>query len=702
MTEGKLPSDSKAMDSPPLRASARRRRLYALIACGLPFLLLLAAEGGLRLAGYGGYPPVIKHVGSDGRREWYSTYRPGVDSFFYTRLSHTGGMRSLQFTTPKPPDTVRILLLGGSAMQGYPHPLPLTNGAFLEAMLNDAWAGQRRAEVLNLGATAMASFPALHFLREMLDHEVDLVVIMTGNNEFYGAYGVASLHTAGTSPGGMRWARRLRGLGLTQALGDLCAKPPPVKEVRGQPLMQRVAVDPYVGPDDPLRQRAVASLAANLREMVTLCGKNRVPVVVCTVPTNERDLAPIGRDNLDDLSPATRERFDALLDQAEAAATPLSRRENLVSALALWDRHARTHYLLGRTCVDLGDDAAALVAFDRARALDSMPWRALPAVNAVIRGMGDHGATVCDMEAAMREASPHGAIGWELMADHVHMTLAGQALFAHTITRCLTDMPAPLHVDPQALDGLPRWEFYAERLGRNVYNDYVAASRMRTLFEIPFLATSNPNALARVSAECDRLLSAMSPRDREAAEHWHDPGLHVSNHRPLTFVVGYYRMMDGDYAGAASLFEVARASVPPVSLWRLQLGWYELKCRRQLHGEVRPEDRPLLEETIDTGLLLNRFVGFLTPLDPAYLGMTYNLAGEHENAIALLDNAVRYAKGVEGWDMVRALADSLVHTGQIDRARLLLELAQKDPVMAPPARRLLAQLDVLAVPTDKD
>jgi hypothetical protein len=90
---------------------------------------------------------------------------------------------------------------------------------------------------------------------------------------------------------------------------------------------------------------------------------------------------------------------------------------------------------------------------------------------------------------------------------------------------------------------------------------------------------------------------------------------------------------------------------------------------------------------------LNRFVGFRDPFGPSYLGMVYNLVGDHQAAVACLDDAVRYAKGREGLDVVKALADSLVHLQQIDRARLLLNLATKDPEMADAAREMLADID---------
>ncbi|HRX87689.1 MAG TPA: hypothetical protein P5572_21900, partial [Phycisphaerae bacterium] len=503
------PSGSAA-DAPPTPAepgnagagapySRRRRWLFRIAFLLSPVILLGGGELAARLSGHGGYPPVIRHVGNDGQRDWYTTYRPGVDTFFYSKRSITGGMHTVNFTEPKAPDTVRILFLGGSAMQGYPYERASTNGAILEAMLNDAWAGKRRAEVLNLGATAMASFPARTFLDEMLPHHLDLVVIMTGNNEFYGAYGVSSLHTAGTTPAGMRVARWVRRLGLVQWMVDTFVHEPTDKAIRSQPLMERVAANQHVGPEDPLRDRARDVLTADLTYMVERCRQHNVPVMVCTLPVNERDLAPIGVDDPPSDPAAAAAVADAMTAGA-AAADPVSAAVEYELAIKLSPLAARPHYLLGRAYAQSGDDVAALAEYTQARDLDTMPWRANSWCNTIARTMSTRGAIVCEMEDFMRAHSPHGAVGWELMCDHVHLTARGQALFAECIAREMTKLAEPLHVDAEALAALPSWEHYVDAGGTEIYEDFVAESRMRTLFKIPFMQHNNPEALARCQA----------------------------------------------------------------------------------------------------------------------------------------------------------------------------------------------------------
>lgn len=600
-------------------------------------------------------------------------------------------MRDLHFTTPKAPGTVRIFLLGESAIQGFPQPVPLTDGSFLESMLRDAWRGERQVEVINLGATAVASFPVLCFLEEVLDYEPDLIVLMVGSNEYYGAYGVASLPAAARFPGGMRLTRWVRGLGLSQWLVSLRSHP----ETPGGALMEHLASKGQVPHDDPLREAAANSLRSNVGAMVRSCVARRVPIVVCTVPTNERGLAPIGDDPVTMMPPGESQPVgeELALGERLLVSDPERAVEHARTVIAVSPTHARAHFLLATALTRLGRHAEALEEYVRARDADRMPWRATSAARDAVVAAALQGGLLCDIEAAFRAESPGGAIGWELMDDHVHMSLRGQALFARTIASMLTAMPAPLQVDAQALEGLPNWEVYAERLGQSVYSDYGAAHHMRKLFEIGFMRRNNGAAFERSQALVADLRTRMTELDRTASDRWNDPELHGTSERPLEAVVGLYRLRAGDFAAAARLLRVARVSVPLLSLWRLELTWLLLTCHRHLHDQPTPEDLLLCEDAIRVGGILERFDPTRNADIAGYLGLAYNLAGNHGAAIERLEVAARTTGTVDRWDVARALADSYWQLGRVEDARRLLEGAAADPAMGEAAKRLLARME---------
>ncbi|NLE57151.1 MAG: hypothetical protein GX616_02235 [Planctomycetes bacterium] len=170
----------------------------------------------------------------------------------------------------------------------------MTAAAFLERKLQQAWP-DRRVEVINLGTTAVASFPVVRMTAEALRYEPDLIVACTGHNEFYGACGVASVHAGGSSTM-IHLSHAVRKLAIVQAVSGFSRPRAVCHQEDRDALIERMAAEDQIAPNDERRARAVANLSAHLSEIVALCADHRVPLMLCTLPSNERDLAPVGRD----------------------------------------------------------------------------------------------------------------------------------------------------------------------------------------------------------------------------------------------------------------------------------------------------------------------------------------------------------------------------------------------------------------------
>jgi hypothetical protein len=614
--------------------SRGRRWIFRLLAAGLGLLPFLIAETAARLAGYGGHPPILKPLESYNGRTFVASYQPGVDSFFRRGKSVTGGMHEQVFLSPAQTGTFRIFCVGGSAMQGYPQPRMLSASSFLQAMLSDAWP-EREVEVINLGTTAIASFPVMHILKEALKHDPDLVIIYSGNNEFYGACGVASLHAFGRSTTAMRLVRAIRASAAVQWLEHRIARAADTgasTEEDRRTLMEQVVVEKQIGADNLLRRAASANLNRHLRSMIHLCRQEGVPVLVSTLPANERDLWPIGGDLQPSLPFAGQLRFQQLIENAEAGmeTDPEQAIALLQEAHALYSQHARSCFLLAKAFDAAGRTADARASYAQSRELDTMPWRAPTRFNTVIReAAAGEGAILSDLQRAFADHSPGGAIGWDLMDDHVHPSLQGQALAAETWMRSMTELSEPLRVDPAVFEQLPDWTVYAERLGANRFDAYATARKMANLFEAPFYRRSNPQGLQRFEEKIHEIVDPMKGAELTAIRYWRDPETHQQSLRPITGIAGAGLMTEGRYEEADRLLCIARRNVSLYSIWRLELTWKALECRIKIHGRLRPEDLSLAEELINDATNLRRATGVSTPKLEQYIRMSSNLVKQY-------------------------------------------------------------------------
>ncbi|TSA41699.1 MAG: hypothetical protein D4R57_00195 [Verrucomicrobiales bacterium] len=619
------------MSTTPTSRSRSKTALFWLLLLASPIFALLLGELALRLAGYGGHDSVFRRAGKTSLGELVITDQAGAISYFFANRDRPGFNDQYHFYEPKGTNTVRIFTVGESAMKGFPQPRNLASTAFLEAMLQDAWP-ERKVEVINLGTTAVASYPVLGMMTEALEFSPDLVVIYTGHNEFFGTYGVASIGRAGGKPWLLGVTRFVHSLAIVQAWTKLTAPKAPEGNVT---LMERMVGRAYVAPDDWSRAAAANNLYHNVHEMIQLCQARGVPVLVCTQPSNERGLAPIGQEKPGDAS-------------------------------------ARAQFQLAQSLYTSNQFPEALAVFQKARDLDTMPWRATSAANdAIRRAAGELNSPVCDVEGAFHTNSPGGSIGWELMDDHVHPTLRGQAMIAETIVASLANFTNALAISPAAQHRIADWQTYARRLGDNKYDRYAVAHMMRVIFDVPFMRETNPDAHERFNRITTELEQAEPPEIQEVMREYQSVRPHAGGKRPITGLVARVLMRQKRFAEALELYEIARRGVPQYTSWYLEYVYFALACREKLNGSLSETDRAAALEAIKQGeFLLQR--GFSeTGFTERYVGRLHQLRGEFFEAIPFLQLSRVKLTGNDLVAADQALVVSFVKTGQFDQAREL-------------------------------
>lgn len=678
MTKAAPDADAPEREQRRPKLSPRKRLVFIVLTMLLPIGVLAALEGSLRLAGLGGYTPTFSTVGTfDDGSTLVFTDKMGPVSYYFSSRSEGMTLDPIAFVMPKPPGTIRVMWIGASAAKGIPQPRALRASAFLEAMLSDLWP-ESTVEVLNVGVTGVAAFPVLGIMTESLRYQPDLVVVYLGNNEFYGAYGVASLHTAGRSPTMIRLIRATRSTAIAQGF-DRLVHGKVVREPGS--LMEAMVGQSNIGADDPTRAEASHNLETFVGQMIDRCRARGVPIVVCTPPANESDMAPIGLDDLSTLSPDKRVEAEHVLGAAASLmhADPKAAEAALRGVLDIAPEHATAHHLLGRAlrAQERFDEAAE--SFRRAIDLDPMPWRPpASSVAGIRRAATSRNAPLADLETVFRAESPIGSPGWDLLDDHVHPSLRGQELAARTVVRAMTSLNGPMAPDTSAVEALPDWETYATRLGRNPFDEFGVAHAMRMLGSISFFKRSNPELLAQSTMTCERIVSAQHPIVVEKMRRWADPASNMVDRFPITGLVADAKLKLGEAQEAEFLFRVAATNSTPFGSRRLAFVYFSLLAAQQARV-LNETDLAWAGEAIEQGRFLVRTDQSPSGQAERFTGQLLQLQGEFEKSIEYLEAARPKVTGGHVLATDQALVLAYLRTGRLDRARAVIEAGLSSP-----------------------
>jgi Flp pilus assembly protein TadD len=397
------------MSEAPREGTIPRRRVWLLplvTFVGLPALALVALEVGLRVAGVGYNTSFTRECTS--RDAAAVCDNPSFTWQFFPREIARAPV-SFAFPAERAPSSYRIFVVGGSAAQGDPEP-SYGFARILEVLLAERYPGVR-FEVIDAGVTAINSHVVLPIVRDLARHDGDLFVVYLGNNEVVGPFGAGTIFSP--LAGNLRLIRTgmlVRATRVGQLLAGLEGSRDLPEEWGGLEMF----VEQRVAHDDPRMEALYGHFRENLGDILDRARGSGAPVVVSTVGVNLRSCAPF----------------------AEIDGHP-----------------ADPQYRLARDALTRGDVEAARSAFERARDLDALRFRADSRINAVIRavagGRSAEGVWLVDAEAALGLESPHGIPGAELFDDHVHLNFAGNYVVAREMLRTIERfLPQQLGRDP--------------------------------------------------------------------------------------------------------------------------------------------------------------------------------------------------------------------------------------------------------------
>ena len=410
--------------------------LYRLVAAvGIPAALLLCIEGSLRLAGYG---QSVAFLIPDEKPGYFRTNPEFVTSF----LPSSFDLRPLNFriSATKPPNSVRIVVLGESAAQGIPVP-SFGFAPQLRALLRAKYPGTE-FEVINTGIVAINSHVVYKIARELAGYSPDLFVIYMGNNEVVGPYGPGCAYLSQMPP---LWFIRLSvfvkstrtGQLFAAALGRLPRAARQPAEWGGMAMFANNAVSG----DDPRLKAVYRNFESNLREIVRVAQDAGAKTLLCTVASNLKDCAPllsVHRTGLTARELAQwgvsfrRGRTEWLLGDTDRA------RADLLDAERIDPHYADSAFMLGSIELGAGHLDGARHHFVDAEHWDALRFRPDPRINEVVREVAREGGPAVSLVdvAGVLGSDPESRgmpAGREQFFEHVHFNWDGNFAVAQML-----------------------------------------------------------------------------------------------------------------------------------------------------------------------------------------------------------------------------------------------------------------------------
>ncbi|MDZ7903548.1 MAG: SGNH/GDSL hydrolase family protein [Rheinheimera sp.] len=301
--------------------------------------------------------------------------------------------------------------------------------SMLENRLRHSWPA-KPVEVVNTALSAVNSYTLLDVADDIIAQQPDAVLIYAGHNEFVGIMGVGSNYRLAESPAATAVYLQLKQLHLYKLLEQMLVSKPAAaaNSQEKRTLMSKMAAAQPIALDSPVYQAGMAQFQRNMSSLLSKYRKAGIPVYLATVGSNIADQPPFQSA---DLSPQQLKSLNALQrgDPSQFA---------LLAAEAKTQQQAMLSYQLGQWLRQQQRGAEAQEWLSLARDFDTLRFRAPQEINRQIKGFVDNKTVwLVDAEQALRDHSPDGLIGRQLMLEHLHPNLPGYFVIADAFYQAL-------------------------------------------------------------------------------------------------------------------------------------------------------------------------------------------------------------------------------------------------------------------------
>ncbi len=358
----------------------------------IPILFFVLLEIGLRVFNYG--YDMAQWVDA-GRGKYL--INPEIAKRYFSTVKNIPTTIEDTFDQQKKENSFRVFVLGGSSAAGYPY-MPMGSfSRYIRRRLELTYPNTT-IEVVNISMTAVNTYTLLDLLPGVLEQKPDLVLIYAGHNEYYGALGVGSMESLGTSRSFVNLMLHLDKYKVTQLVRNslnwfLSLFASKNKEDLSGTLMSRMAKDQYIPLNSDKFNAGLEQFEGNLQDILTLCKDRGVPVILGRLVSNLKDQKPF-----------------------ISVSTPNYKTANQVFLQAQNElKNSNIH------------EADSL--FKLAKDLDALRFRAPEKMNAIINKLSKEFHTgLVPVDSLFDDESPEGIAGNNLIVDHLHPNIKGYEL----------------------------------------------------------------------------------------------------------------------------------------------------------------------------------------------------------------------------------------------------------------------------------
>jgi hypothetical protein len=275
----------------------------------IPLLFFILLEAGLRIFNYGNDDRIWVDISQD-----MQILNPEIGCrYFFTTKNLPFSVESFIYKEKKG-NSFRVFVVGASSAAGYPYLSSASFSKFIRKKLEILYP-EKVIEVANFSMSAINSYTIRDLMPELLQKQPDLILIYLGHNEYYGALGVGSLESLGSSRfivNTTLWLNKFKTIELlrntVKAISELFSSK---SEITGGTMMAQLAKDKLIEYNSDIYWNGINQFEGNFRDILSMCKEANVPVIASTVASNLKDQKPFVSVNDSEYPPADQIFFHA-------------------------------------------------------------------------------------------------------------------------------------------------------------------------------------------------------------------------------------------------------------------------------------------------------------------------------------------------------------------------------------------------------